>query len=169
MLPMRYFIPLLYTKALYTSCRHLTLIFAVFCTYAATAQTAPAAGRWTFVVKTDTTRIPADMRENFPTVEYEKCLSGQEIASPRGFGLQASPAMTNRCSTEGWTMAEGKFSYKFQCDSGSTLTGDAQGHYSEKQVSLTVVSRPRPVVRGVETIYQNIVAKRVGACEPAAP
>jgi Protein of unknown function (DUF3617) len=129
------------------------------------AQTMPQPGEWAFVVTTDLKSVPADMAENFPVVDYEKCLTAEEITSPRAFGLQASPAMWNRCSTENWKMDAGKLAYSFQCDGGATLSGEVAGDYSPTRVTLNLISRPRPVVRGVETIHQRIVAKRLGACK----
>ncbi len=129
------------------------------------AQALPQPGEWAFVVTTDLKSVPADMAENFPPVDYEKCLSADEIATPRAFGLQASPAMWNRCSAENWKLEGGKLAYSFQCDGGATLSGEVVGDYTPTRVRLNLISRPRPVVRGVETIHQRIVAKRLGACK----
>jgi hypothetical protein len=147
---------------------HLRLHWVMALIYFASAVSfaAPAAGKWSFVVRTDLARIPPDMRENFPTVDYEKCLSTDDIQSPRGFGLQASPAMWNRCGTDAFTMEDGKLNYRFQCDAGATLTGEVQGVYQKDRVELRVISRPRPVVREIDTIYQTITARRVGTCSP---
>ncbi len=124
----------------------------------------PAAGEWAFAVETDLRSVPAEMAPNFPTVEYKKCLSADEIASPRAFGLQASPAMWNRCMTENWKMDNGVLAYTYQCDGGATLSGEVSGKYSEKTVTLRLISRPRPVVRDVDTIIQKITAKHLGKC-----
>lgn len=135
---------------------------------AAQSATLPAPGNWQFVVSTDVSKLPADMRENFPDVDYEKCLDAEMIGSPKAFGLQASPAMWNRCSTENWALADGKLGYQFQCDGGATLTGEVSGIYTSQRVTLSLVSRPRPIVRDVDTIHQKIIAKRTGACKPEA-
>ena len=134
----------------------------------ARAQSIPQPGLWKYVVTTDLARIPEDMRDNFPEVDYEKCLSDEQIASPQAFGLQASSAMWNRCTTDNWVMTEGKLGYSFQCDGGATLTGQVAGAYAKERVTLTLVSRPRPIVRGIDTIYQKIVARRMGVCKAEA-
>jgi hypothetical protein len=138
------------------------LFFSSACAH---AQALPQPGEWAFVVTTDLKSVPADMSDNFPVVDYEKCLTAEEISSPRAFGLQASPAMWNRCSTENWKMEAGKLAYSFQCDGGATLSGEVAGDYAPMRVTLNLVSRPLPIVRGVETIHQRIVAKRLGACK----
>jgi Protein of unknown function (DUF3617) len=137
-------------------------------TSGAQSATSPAPGNWQFVVSTDVSKLPADMRDNFPDVDYEKCLDAEMIGTPKAFGLQASPAMWNRCSTENWALGDGKLGYQFQCDGGATLTGEVSGTYTSQRVTLTLISRPRPIVRDVDTIHQKIVAKRTGACKPEA-
>ncbi len=129
------------------------------------AQSVPQAGLWKFVITTDLSRIAEDMRDNFPEIDYEKCLTEEQIGSPQSFGLQASPAMWNRCSTENYTLSDGRLAYQFQCDGGTTLSGEVVGEYTSNRVTLRLTSRPRPIVRGIDTIYQRIVAKRLGACK----
>jgi Protein of unknown function (DUF3617) len=146
----------------------LAALLGIGNTCGAQSATSPAPGNWQFVVSTDVSKLPADMRDNFPDVDYEKCLDAEMIATPKAFGLQASPAMWNRCSTENWALADGKLGYQFQCDGGATLTGEVSGAYTSQRVTLTLVSRPRPIVRDVDTIHQKIIAKRTGACKPDA-
>jgi hypothetical protein len=116
------------------------------------------------VVTTDLTMLPREMHENFPKVEYEKCFDAATIQSPVGFGLQASPGMAMRCSTENWRMSNGTLAYTFQCDGGATLTGDATGSYTAQRVSLHLRSHPRPVVREIHRIDQRLTASRKGPC-----
>jgi hypothetical protein len=132
------------------------------------AKPLPEPGNWNFVVATDVSRLAREMRENFPDVSYERCLDADIIHTPKAFGLQTSPAMLGRCSTENWTMSEGKLGYTFQCDGGATLTGEVTGVYASQSVTLSLTSRPRPLVRDVDTLYQTIKAKRTGPCQSGA-
>jgi hypothetical protein len=129
------------------------------------AQAMPLTGEWQFTVETDLRSLPEDVHNNFPVITYEKCIAEGDLRAPAGFGLQMSPRMGGRCDHGDFAMEAGKLSYTFQCDGGSTLSGSAVGSYSAKRVELTVITSPRPVVRGVETVHQKIRAIHRGKCK----
>ncbi len=138
---------------------------SLFISLSASADALPQAGAWAFEVVTDLSKIPKEMRENFPTINFERCIKADEIASPKAFGLQTSAQMGARCSHPTFSLADGNLAYTFECDSSTTLTGEARGNYAARRVNIQLISRPVPVVRGINTVHQKITAKFVGQCK----
>jgi hypothetical protein len=149
-----------------SSARTAECVVFLICVATAQANTLPQPGNWAFKVQTDLSNIPAEMHLNFPPIDFERCVTPDQILTPAGFGAQKSPAMEARCTHPTWQMQDGTFDYTFICDEGKTLTASATGTYSAKRVVLTMISKPTPVVRDIDTIKHRITAEHKGPCKP---
>jgi hypothetical protein len=141
---------------------------ALLASASAVAQTP---GEWKYTIATDLTKIPADMRVNFPTISFAVCRTEADFASGRAFALQTLASSEARCPStqfERIPNKNGRFDslqFGYACDGGSTLSGRASGRVEPSKFSLALESRYSPSVNGVETISQTMTATRVGPCK----
>ena len=128
-------------------------------------------GEWKYTIATDLSKIPTDMRVNFPTISFASCRTEADFASGRAFGLQTLASSEARCPSsqiERTPKKTGTFDllqFTYACDGGSTLSGRASGRVQATKFSLTLESKYSSPVNGVETISQTMTARRVGPCK----
>jgi Protein of unknown function (DUF3617) len=128
------------------------------------AESLPLPGLYHYQISTDLAGIPAEQHANFPLIKFDRCLSAEQLSSSSAMGLQTTPDSASRCQTFDFTLAQGKLSYRFQCDEGATLTGEGSGRYSTNQFTVNLISNPKPVFDGIPQIKQRLHAQRVKAC-----
>jgi len=135
------------------------------------AAQAQVPGEWRYTIATDLKNIPADMRTNFPTIEFATCRSSDDFASGRAFALQTLASSAARCPSAGFVRAPaagGKgesLRFVYACDEGKTLSGMAQGNVQATRFSVALESRYTPAVNGIDIVRQTMSAVRVGACK----
>jgi Protein of unknown function (DUF3617) len=128
-------------------------------------------GEWKYTIATDLSKIPADMRVNFPTITFAACRTEADFASGRAFGLQTLASSEARCPSSQFERTpnkNGKFDslqFTYACDGGSTLSGRASGRVEATKFSLALESKYSPSVNGVEVISQTMRATLVGPCK----
>ncbi|MCX8098759.1 MAG: DUF3617 domain-containing protein [Casimicrobiaceae bacterium] len=128
-------------------------------------------GLWRYTIETDQTRLPADMRVNFPTVRFERCLSPEHFADGRAFSVQPTPGSEPRCRVLSFERTRGnprdRVQLRFDCDEGRSVAGEGRGEVAEQSFTLVHETRLNPVVGGVEQLTQTVRGVYLGAC-PAA-
>lgn len=126
-------------------------------------------GQWRYVIATDLTGIAADMRVNFPTIQFDACRNAGDFSSGRAFALQTLASSTDRCpSTDFERSGAGAIRFRYACDGGRTLDGSAEGRVSQTRFTVTLLSRYTPASQGIEQIRQTMSARRIGPCRHKA-
>jgi len=146
---------------------------------AAGTASAQTPGEWKYTIATDQSNIPADMRVNFPTINFSMCRSADDFASGRAFALQTLASSSDRCPSSDFErtpmarIAPGfkapgtpeAIRFRYACDGGKTLDGTAQGRVSAKRFEIDLDSRYIPATSGVERVRQKMSAVYVGPCK----
>ena len=144
-----------------------------------TMTVAQTPGEWRYVIATDMKDIPADMRVNFPTIDFNVCRSADDFASGRAFALQTLASSAERCPSTDFErtpllrIAPGAapagapegIRFRYACDGGKTLDGSAQGRVGPKRFEITLESRYIPASQGIERIKQQMTGTWLGPCK----
>ncbi len=137
----------------------------------ASISQAQTPGEWRYIISTDQTNIPADMRVNFPTITFSACRNADDFTSGRAFALQTLANSSARCPSTDFVrapMPQGKgesLRFVYACDQGKTLSGLAYGRIQATRFSISLESRHIPPVNGVEVIKQTMTGLRAGPCK----
>lgn len=143
-----------------------------------TAQ-AQMPGEWRYVIATDLKDIPADMRVNFPTINFSACRSAEDFSSGRAFALQTLASSAERCPSTTFERAPllraapgaapagaaEDISFRYACDGGKTLDGSARGRVTAKRFEIALESRYIPASQGVERVRQRMTGTWLGPCK----
>lgn len=143
------------------------------------AAVAQAPGEWRYVIATDLTNIPQDMRVNFPTINFSVCRTAEDFSSGRAFALQTLASSTDRCPSTDFErtslvrMAPGTASadaadavrFRYSCDAGQTLLGSAQGRVTKRRFQISLESRYIPASQGIEYVRQTMTGTWLRACK----
>jgi hypothetical protein len=132
--------------------------------FAACAQNLQA-GLWHYRISTDLEKLPKEQHANFQTVQFERCLSLSDIQNGNALKLQTAAKSADRCVHSDFELDAGKLSYRYQCDGGSTLIGQAQGQFSERQFRIHLVSEPKPSFDGITHLHQTLTGQYKGHCK----
>lgn len=136
-------------------------------------------GEWRYVIATDLKEIPADMRVNFPTINFSACRSAEDFASGRAFALQTLASSAERCPSTAFERtpllriapgaappgAPEAISFRYACDGGRTLDGSARGRVAPKRFEIALESRYIPASQGVERVRQQMTGTWLGPCK----
>jgi hypothetical protein len=153
---------------------HLLACALALSSVAATNAVAQTPGEWRYTIKTDRAQIPADMRVNFPTIDFSVCRSADDFASGRAFALQTLASSAARCPSSGFVRTQSapgspaakgdSLSFSYACDAGQTLIGTANGRIQATRFVVNLESRYLPPVGGVDVVKQVMTGSRIGAC-----
>ena len=148
------------------------------CAAAVNNAVAQTPGLWRYTIATDQALIPADMRVNFPTIDFSVCRSAEDFASGHAFALQTAAGSAERCPSGGFVRTPpasdspagqgDALTFTYACDGGKTLFGLAKGRVRTTRFSVALESHYLPPVGGVDVVKQTMTAARIGPCKAQA-
>ncbi len=150
------------------------LVLAICAAAISATALAQTPGLWRYTIVTDLALIPADMKVNFPTIEFSVCRSAADFATGHAFALQTAAGSAERCQSGGFARTPSAIgspagqgdllNFRYECDGGKTLSGVGEGRVHASRFTVNLESRYTPPVGGVNLVKQTMSARRIGAC-----